>query len=129
MEEGDLKQVTDGPARDRSVGYAPDGKSLSYISDRSGREELYVASTDGTGEARQITDIDTLKLGYNWSPDSKEIAFVTSDGKLRKVDTTSKQVTELDSSNYGNIGMPVWSPDGKWIAYSKSDVSRTSDFM
>ncbi|MCM3873398.1 MAG: S41 family peptidase [Pyrinomonadaceae bacterium] len=127
VEEGDLKQVTDGPARDRLVGYAPDGKSLSFISDRSGREEIYVTSTDGIGEARQITDIDTLKFGYNWSPDSKEIAFVTSDGKLRKVDAATKQVTELDSSNYGNIGLPVWSPDGKWIAYSKSDVTRTSD--
>jgi tricorn protease len=127
VEEGDLKQVTDGPARDRLVGYAPDGKSLSYISDRSGREELYVTSTDGAGEARQITDIDTLKFGYNWSPDSKEIAFATSDGKLRKVDATTKQVTVLDSSNYGNIGLPIWSPDGKWIAYSKSDVTRTSD--
>jgi tricorn protease len=127
VEEGDLKQVTDGPARDRSVAYAPDGKSLAYVSDRSGREELYVASADGVGEARQITDIDTLKLGYTWSPDSKEIAFATSDNKLRKVDATTKQVTVLDSSNYGNLGTPVWSPDGKWIAYSKSDVTRTSD--
>ncbi|MFN2510999.1 MAG: S41 family peptidase [Pyrinomonadaceae bacterium] len=127
VEEGDLKQVTEGPARDRSVVYAPDGKWLSFVSDRSGREELYVTSTDGTGEARQITDIDTLKFTYNWSPDSKEIAFTTSDGKLRKVDATTKQVAVLDSSNYGNIGTPVWSPDGKWIAYAKSDVTRTSD--
>jgi tricorn protease len=127
VEEGDLKQVTDGPARDRSVAYAPDGKSLSFVSDRSGREELYVMSPDGTGEARQITDIDTLKFGYNWSPDSKEIAFTTSDGKLRKVDVTTKQLAVLDSSNYGNIGTPVWSPDGKWIAYSKSDATRTTD--
>ncbi|MGI8897339.1 MAG: S41 family peptidase [Pyrinomonadaceae bacterium] len=127
VEEGDLKQVTDSPARDRLVDYAPDGKSLAFVSDRSGREELYVTYTDGTGEARQITDIDTLKFGFNWSPDSKEIAFTTSDGKLRKVDATSKQLTVLDSSNYGNIGTPVWLPDGKWIAYSKSDVTRTSD--
>jgi tricorn protease len=127
VEEGDLRQITEGPARDRAVAYSPDGKSLSFISDSSGREEIYVASTDDAGEARQITDIDTLKFGYNWSPDSKEIAFTTSDGKLRKVDLATKQVTQLDSSSYGNIGTPVWSPDGKWIAYSKQDVTRTSD--
>jgi tricorn protease len=127
VEEGDLKQLTDTHFRDRSVSYSPDGKSISFISDRSGREELYVTSVDGVGEARQLTDIDALKFGYRWSPDSKEIAFTTSDGKLRKVDASTKQVTELDSSNYGNIGTPVWSPDGKWIAYSKSDVTRTND--
>ncbi len=127
VEEGDLRQITDGPARDRSVAYSPDGKTLSFVSDLSGREEIYVTSTDAGGDARQITDIDTLKFGYNWSPDSKEIAFTTSDGKLRKVDVSSKKVTELDSSSYGNIGMPVWSPDGKWIAYSKPDITRTSD--
>ena len=127
VEEGDLKQLTDGPARDRSVSYAPDGKSIASVSDRSGREEIYVASIDGAGEVRQVTNIDTLKLGYRWSPDSKEIAFSTSDGRLRKVDANTKKVTELDSSNYGNIGTPVWSPDGKWLAYSKSDITRTSD--
>ncbi len=127
VEEGDLKQLTDSPARDRSVNYAPDGKSIAFVSDRSGREEIYVTATDGGGEALQVTDIDTLKLGYRWSPDAKEIAFATSDGRLRKVDTATKKVTELDSSNYGNISTPMWSPDGKWIAYSKSDVSRTAD--
>ncbi len=127
VEEGDLKQLTDSSARDRSVSYAPDGKSIAFVSDRSGREEIYLAAIDGAGEARQITDIDTLKLGYRWSPDAKEIAFATSDGKLRKVDTATKAITELDSSNYGNISTPMWSPDGKWIAYSKADVTRTTD--
>jgi tricorn protease len=127
VEEGDLKQLTDGPARDRSVSYAPDGKSIAFVSDRSGREEIYVVPTDGAGETKQLTNIDTLKLGYRWSPDSKEIAFSTSDGKLRKLDAATNKVTELDSSKYGNISTPIWSPDGKWIAYSKSDVTRTSD--
>ena len=127
VEEGDLKQITEGPARDRGVGYSPDGKSLSFVSDRSGREEIYVASIDGAGDAKQLTDIDTLKLGYNWSPDSKEIAFTTSDGKLNKVDVATKKVTPLDSSNYGNIGGARWSPDGKWVVYTKSDSTRTND--
>jgi tricorn protease len=127
VEEGDIKQITDSPARDRDVDYSPDGKWLAFISDRSGREELYVTAVDAAGEPQKLTDIDALKLGYNWSPDSKEIAFSSTDMKMRKVNVTSKQVTELDSSRYGNISTPEWSPDGKWLAYSKSDVSRTTD--
>jgi tricorn protease len=127
VEEGDLRQITDGPARDRNVGYSPDGKSLAYVSDQSGREELYVIAVDGAGAAQKLTDIDTLKTGYNWSPDSKEIAFTASDSKLRKVNIATKEVALLDSSSFGNISTPVWSPDGKWLAYSKPDASRTTD--
>lgn len=127
VEEGDIKQITESSSRDRNVGYSPDGKWLAYISDRSGREELYVAAVDGLGEAQKITDIDALKFGYEWSPDSKELAFTASDDKLRKVAVATKQATVLDSSRYGNIGPPQWSPDGKWIAYAKADEARTTD--
>jgi tricorn protease len=127
VEEGDLKQITDNPARERSVSYSPDGKWLAYISDQSGREELYVVPIDGSAPAQKITDIDALKLAYNWSPDSRDIVFTASDDKLRKLTIATKQLTELDSSRYGGFGTPSWSPDSKWIAYSKSDVSRTSD--
>src|SRR5262249_18701285 len=127
VEEGDIRQITDSPARERAVAYSPDGKWLSFISDRSGREELYVVAVDGVGEPQKLTDIDALKFGYNWSPDSKEIAFTSSDSKLRKVNVAGKQIAELDSSRYGNISTPEWSPDSKWLAYAKADASRTTD--
>lgn len=127
VEEGDLKQVTDGAARDRLVQYSPDGKWLGYVSDQSGREEIWVVPVDGSAPAQQLTDLDALKQGYIWSPDSKEIAFSASDDKLRKLTVATKQVVELDSSRYGGFNSAAWSPDGKWIAYSKPDASRTSD--
>ena len=59
--------------------------------------------------------------------DSKSIAFVSSDSKLRVINVGARQVTEIDSSRYGNISTPAWSPDSKWLAYSKQDASRTND--
>jgi len=126
-DEGDLRQITDSPARDKDPGYSPDGKWVAFISDRSGREEMYIVTADGTGEPQKITDLDTLKFSFAWSPNSKEIAFTGSDNTLRKYSVESKQTSEITSSKYGNIGAPVWSPDGKWIAYSKPDYVRTSD--
>ncbi len=127
VEEGDLRQITDGPARDQSPEYSPDGRWIAFISDRSGREEIYIASADGAGEAQKITDLDALKFGFSWSPNSKEIAFVASDNKLRKYVLDTKQTADLALSRYGNISQPAWSPDGKWLAYSKADHTRTND--
>ena len=127
VDEGDLRQITDSPARDRNVSYSPDGKWLSFISDRSGREELYVVAVDGAGEPQKLSDLDALKNGYNWSPDSTQLAYTASDGKLRVVGVSGKDTKELSSSRYGNIGTPVWSPDSKWLAFSKSDITRTTD--
>jgi tricorn protease len=126
-EEGDLRQITDGPARDKNPSYSPDGKWVAFISDRSGREELYIVPSDGAGQPQKASDLDALKLNIVWSPDSKEIAFTSSDNRLRKYIVGSKQTVELASSKYGAIGQPDWSPDGKWVAYSKSDYTRTSD--
>jgi tricorn protease len=126
-EGGDLRQITEGPARDREVRFSPDGKSIAYVSDQSGREEIHLMAADGAGPARKVTDLDALKSSLLWSPDSKSIAFTTSDRNLYRIGADGKDLKELASSNYGMIGQAAWSPDGKLIAYSKADLSRSTD--
>ncbi|MFN0121208.1 MAG: S41 family peptidase [Blastocatellia bacterium] len=127
VEEGELRQLTDSPWRDKDPLYSPDGKWVAFISDRSGREEVYAVSADGGAEPLRLSDHDSLKFSMAWAPGSRELAFTASDNKLRKYNFDSKQTTELVSSTYGNLGAPVWAPDGKWIAYAKSDATRNSD--
>ncbi len=121
VKEGDLVQVTNRSARDQAPRYAPDGKSIAFISDASGREELYIAGVDGKDE-RRLSDLDVLKLGFAWSPESDALAFTATDLVLRKVKLDGELV-ELDRSAYGTISPPLWSPDGRWIAYAKPDAA------
>lgn len=126
VEEGDLRQITAGAARDMNPVYSPDGTRLAWVSDSSGREEVWVAPADG-GPTERISEVDALKQGIAWAPDGKSLAYTASDSKLRLYATDTRRTTELVTSRYGNIGAPVWSPDGKWISYARSDEDRTPD--
>ncbi len=126
VEEGDLRQITAGAARDVNPVYSPDGTRLAWVSDSSGREEVWVASADG-GPAERISDVDALKQGVAWAPDGKSLAYTASDSKLRLYAFDTRRTTELVTSRYGNISPPVFSPDGKWITYARSDEDRTAD--
>src|SRR5262245_65207903 len=46
---------------------------------------------------------------------------------MGKYPLENKQTAELSASRYGNISAPVWSPDSKWIAFSKADATRNTD--
>jgi tricorn protease len=127
VEGGDLVQITDDPARDKEPVYSPDGKQIAFVSDHSGREEIYLIAADGAGGATKVTDQDSIKSGLSWSHDSKLLAFNTLDDKLYIYDTGAKQTRLVASSTKGNVGNAVWSPDGQWIAYSKADASRSTN--
>ncbi len=125
--EGEIRNETQTPGiRERDVAWSPDGKWLSYLSDRTGEYEIYVRPADGTTE-RQLT---SGSKGWNslprWSPDSKTLAFSNKDTDLQVVDVASGKVTQVDKDPFGDINQYRWSPDSKWIAYTKLNEARFS---
>ena len=54
LPSGDSRQMTNGKAVDKQACWSPDGRTIAFTSDRSGKAQLYLLPADG-GEARQIT--------------------------------------------------------------------------
>lgn len=70
-------QWTFGKGKNHSPRFAPDGKSIVFVSNRTGKNQLYLLSLKG-GEARQVTFIESGATNPVWSPDGKKIAFQVS---------------------------------------------------
>ena len=119
-DRGEVQRVTESPWRDLDPTWSPNGKWIAFTSDRSGREEIWIATERGLN-AKKLTDSDTEKYSMVWAPDSKSILYAASDHKIRRVDVESGKTDDLVSSDIGNVMNPQFSPDAKWISYSKPD--------
>ncbi|QCJ44227.1 S9 family peptidase [Bacillus sp. S3] len=70
-------QWTFGKGKNHSPRWSPNGKELAFVSNRSGKNQIYVLSVNG-GEARQLTFLASGVSSPVWSPDGKKLAFTTS---------------------------------------------------
>jgi tricorn protease len=123
-DKGDVRNISNSSSSaEREPAWSPDGKQLSYFSDRSGEYALYIESQDGLTPPREIK-IPTTGHFYTaaWSPDGKRIMFHSADLKLWVVDVATGQAKVVGSDPWmvpTRTMNPSWSPDGKWIAYAK----------
>ncbi len=120
---GNTRNLTGTPGiHERNPKWSPDGKTIAYISDASGEDELYIRPQDGSGEATQLTTGgDTYKYALEWSPDGMKILWSDKKLRLQYVDVESKQVSEVLQATAWEITSYAWSPDSKWIAYVKPE--------
>jgi dipeptidyl aminopeptidase/acylaminoacyl peptidase len=72
---GSSLQLTQS-GHDSSPVWSPDGKTIAFLSSRSGDSQVYLLSMDG-GEAKPLTHLSTGADIVKWSPDGKTIAFTS----------------------------------------------------
>ena len=121
-ERGDITRVVpdDMASRNQFPRWSPDGKYLAFVSDRSGRDEIWVSDPDGKSP-KKITDADNEKGAVVWSPDSKSLLYTAADKKLYNYTVADGKTTTVSSSDVNRIGSVSVSPDSKWVALAKQD--------
>jgi Tol biopolymer transport system component len=67
--------LIEGPDEEMSPEFSPDGRWLAYVSDASGRREVYVQPYPGPGPRRQVS----LDGGWlpAWNPTGRELFFLS----------------------------------------------------
>jgi serine/threonine protein kinase len=124
--------------------WSPDGKQLAFMRVSGGTYNLWTIKATG-GEEKQLTtnglsSVENTILPYNraqesyfsWSPDSSKIAYISNKSGQRNiwlVSADGSSDTQLTSNNDANLFLycPLWSSDGKRIAYSSKPNKASPD--
>lgn len=112
-----------------SPAVSPDGRWVVFVrtnvieTENRRHTELWMSPADGSAPAKRLTNADSNASTPHWSPDSKVLAF-RSDRKDRNSESDiwflDLYTTDLPAFQIPGVGgIPIFSPDGYWIAFTK----------
>ncbi|MEL7124487.1 MAG: peptidase S41, partial [Bacteroidota bacterium] len=111
---------------ERYPAWSPNGRYVAYWSDKSGEYELTLRDLTKGAKERKVSNLGPgFRYNIYWSPDSKKVAFVdqTMTINIMDIETGANKAIDQDLSLFeGGLRSwtPSWSPDSKWLTYSRS---------
>ena len=121
--------IHDGSVTQRSPQFSPDGQFITYLSDESGADNVWISKADGT-DARQIThETHAMVAGPAWSSDGKSIASVitysdifrvrNSEIHLYGIDDGSEEIVVPPPTSGKDVQEPRFAPNGRHLYYTE----------
>lgn len=121
-------QWTFGEYRNHSPRWSSDGQKVAFVSDRSGKGQIYILDITG-GEARQLTSCLNGVTAPVWSPDGTKIAFnvalkngesLSSSKRSGEKEEKKPVPLEVDKMRYKSDANGFW--DGNYNQVAIVDV-------
>lgn len=123
LEHGLSLDLTRTPGvHEREANWSKDGRWITYVSDASGEEAIWISAADGSG-ARQLTRTQYGRLyAPRFSPDGTRIAFIDSQNRLYVIAAKGGEAELIaDDPSFSNADF-AWSVAGHYLAYSLTDA-------
>nr|MCU0491371.1 S41 family peptidase [Chloroflexaceae bacterium] len=118
--QGPSFRITNTAARERAVTWTPDSRSLVYISDRHGEDELYRYDF-GSGSETRLTSDQAPKNRPCISPDGTTLAYVRTMDSIHLLNMRSGESRPFAQGIFVAVGGLAWSPDSRWLAFLAHD--------
>ena len=125
---GSLTRLTFGTGNNIQPIWTPDGKRITFISDRQGSEDLFWMPADRSSSADLLVEGWHYPIPTSWTPDGSVLAF-TETGPDTGLDIWTlslqgeREPEPFLRSVFHEDGA-VFSPDGGWIAYQSDEPGR-----
>jgi TolB protein len=95
-----------------------DSQVIMYTSRRDGVVQIVLVKDDGT-EVKRLTHNKAHNTYPAWSPDGTRIVFTSRDSMGSGLFLIDADGENLQHFTHGNDNSATWSPDGKYIVYSR----------
>jgi TolB protein len=119
------QQLTRDDADHEDPAWSPNGIRIAFVLKKKGLEQIHLMNADGSA-VEPLTPEELRTIHPDWSPDGLRVAYCTDDdlqppkknpSNIYSIEIASRRISKLLSGGVNTY--PVWSPDGKKLAFRR----------